>query len=92
MVLQFYYQTKFKAETELFPKIRIIQVKELPIPFVEKTKQKPIITLVDKILSVKIKNPSTDTSDLERQIDTLVYGLYGLTEEEVKVVEGKKEI
>ena len=66
--------------------------KKLPIPDVPLKQQKPIITLVDKILSAKIKNPSTDTSDLERQIDTLVYALYGLTEEEVKVVEGKKEI
>jgi hypothetical protein len=35
-------------------------------------------------------NADVDTSDLEKQIDELVYGLYGLTEEEVRVVERGK--
>ena len=30
-----------------------------------------------------------DTSALEAEIDGLVYGLYGLTEEEIGIVEGK---
>lgn len=34
-------------------------------------------------------NSSTDTTGLEKQIDQKVYELYGLTEEEIKVVEGK---
>lgn len=50
-----------------------------------------------RILDDKIKqdfmanksNALADTSSLEREIDELVYGLYGLTKEEVKVVEGK---
>jgi type I restriction-modification system DNA methylase subunit len=92
-VLQFYYQTKFKAETELFPKIRIIQVKELPIPIVEKSEQQPIIDIVNEILAIKncrdvINHVSTkDTVELERKIDVLVYELYGLTEDEIKVIE-----
>ncbi len=32
-------------------------------------------------------NPSADTSALESEIDRLVYQLYGLTEEEIKIVE-----
>lgn len=86
-VLQFYYQTKFKAETELFPKIRIIQAKQLPIPIVEKSEQQPIISLVTQILSAKKENPTADTSALEKEIDRLVYELYGLTEEEIKIIE-----
>ena len=35
-------------------------------------------------------NPQADTSKWEQEIDTLVYQLYGLTEDEVKIVEGKK--
>lgn len=34
------------------------------------------------------KNPEADTTTLEAEIDRMVYELYGLTEEEVKVVEG----
>jgi hypothetical protein len=40
------------------------------------------------LLSIK-QNPSADTTDLENEIDQLVYGLYDLTEEEIKIVEGK---
>ena len=87
-LLQWYYSTMFKGETELFPKIRIAQAKKLPILIASKDKQQPIISLVDQILSAKKTNHSADTSALEREIDRLVYGLYGLTEEEVKVVEG----
>jgi hypothetical protein len=83
--LQFYYQTKFKAETELFPKIRIIQAKELPIPNISLENQQPIITLVEQILQSKEQN--TDTTALEKEIDKLVYELYGLTEEEIRIIE-----
>jgi hypothetical protein len=47
-----------------------------------------IITLVDQILSAKNQNPDADTSHLEKQIDQLVYKLYDLTEEEIKIIEG----
>jgi hypothetical protein len=81
-ILQFYYQTKFKAETELFPKIRIIQAKELPIPNISLEQQQPIITLVEQIIIEKKQNPQTDISELENKIDKLVFELYGLTNEE----------
>jgi hypothetical protein len=51
--------------------------------------QQPIISLVDKILSTKNKNPLADITDFEKEIDGLIYELYGLSEEEVKIVEGK---
>ena len=34
--------------------------------------------------------PATDTFALEKQIDEMVYSLYGLTQEEIAIVEGKK--
>jgi DNA-binding CsgD family transcriptional regulator len=37
-----------------------------------------------------IKKASNHTSALEREIDVLVYGLYGLTDEEIAIVEGGK--
>jgi len=40
-------------------------------------------------IAAKKEYPQADTSWLEKEIDRLVYELYGLTEEEVKVVEGK---
>ena len=61
----------------------------IPIKNISLKDQKPFITLVDKILSAKEKNPDADTSKLEKQLDEMVYKLYELTEEEIKTVEGK---
>ncbi len=62
------------------------QLRKIPLP--NSLTEQSLVLLVDKILSIKHINPNADTSALEREIDRLVYGLYGLTEEEVEVVEG----
>ena len=66
-----------------------------PVPQTSKTDQKPFIELVDKILSITKDddyfNNSTkqaQVKEYERQIDKMVYKLYGLTDEEIKIVEG----
>lgn len=46
-----------------------------------------VISLVDHILSLKKENPYADTSALEAEIDQLVYQLYGLTDEEIAIIE-----
>lgn len=43
---------------------------------------------VNRILSNKKENPQADTSTLEAEIDQMVYKLYGLSEEEIGIVEG----
>jgi len=45
------------------------------------------LSLVNSILIAKKQDPNDDTSDLEKEIDQLVYQLYSLTEEEIKIVE-----
>jgi len=87
-LMQYFYETRFKADTNIFPKIRIIQVKELPIKMDYTHLNLEIIKSVDKILNAKKFNPTADTSALEAEIDRLVYELYGLTEEEIRIVEG----
>lgn len=42
--------------------------------------------IVEKILSAKKQNPAADTSQPEREIDQLVYQLYGLTDDEIKII------
>ena len=59
----------------------------IPIRKIEDHAMKPFTELVDKILSAKKQNSQADTTDLETQIDQLVYALYGLTEEEVSIIE-----
>ena len=55
--------------------------KQVPIPDVSLEQQEPIIELVDQILHTKHTDPDADVSDLEKQIDQIVYLLYGLTPE-----------
>jgi hypothetical protein len=43
--------------------------------------------LFNTILAAKVVDPQAGTSALERRIDNLVYRLYNLTWEEVKVIE-----
>lgn len=63
----------------------------LPIKIPSKTNRAVISkmeSLVDQILSLKNQDCSVDTSDLESQIDQLVYELYDLTPEEIAIIEG----
>ena len=39
------------------------------------------------ILSAKKENPAADTAELEREVEALVYGLYGLNQEEINIIE-----
>jgi hypothetical protein len=58
-------------------------LRNLPIPAVSVVEQQPVIALVNKILSAKKENQPTE--NLEKEIDRLVYELYELTEEEIKL-------
>jgi hypothetical protein len=67
-------------------------VEKIHIPSISEkneTSVKQIENLVDQILKNKKENKDAETSVLEKEIDDLVYGLYGLTDEEIKIVEGK---
>jgi Alw26I/Eco31I/Esp3I family type II restriction m6 adenine DNA methyltransferase len=68
------------------------EIESLPVPKTTVVQQQPIITLVDKILAAKKANPQADTSDLEHQIDQLVYKLYNLTPDEIAVIEGSNNV
>ncbi len=60
---------------------------QIPIKKISVNEQKPFIELINQILAAKKQNPAADTSALEKEIDQLVYQLYGLTEEEIQIVE-----
>ncbi len=65
-------------------------IEKLPIPKITKSNQKiadRIIALVDDILESKAKDSATNTRNLESEIDSLVYQLYNLTDEETRIIE-----
>ena len=65
--------------------------KELPIPDVPPDTQQPVVDLVDAILAAKDADPEAEIAAEEKEIDRLVYGLYGLDEDDVAAVEGTGE-
>lgn len=77
----------FKGDTELFPKIRIAQARQLPILRATSEQQQQIIDIVDRIIDIKSNNPNANTSFFEQEIDKQVYALYNLTPEEIAIIE-----
>lgn len=67
--------------------ISVQALEPLLVYYPDEQEQLKIEVLVDQILSEKKSNPRADTASLEREIDLIVYKLYGLTHEEVKVVD-----
>ena len=59
----------------------------LPIAIGDSVASKKVIALVEKITEKKAIDSDADTTKLEKQIDELVYKLYDLTEEEIKIIE-----
>lgn len=88
--IQYYYTAKFKSDTELFPKIRIKQAKMLPIPLASQSIQERISNIVSEIIK-GIKN-GFDTSPLESEIDHIVYHLYGITYDDVLIIDSDTSI
>lgn len=82
-----YYYSTTKVSGNYFD-LNGNQIKSIPIPNASITQQEAITTLVNQILEAKRANPQADTSALEAQIDQLVYELYGLTQEEIDIIEG----
>ena len=64
-----------------------VYVESLPIPETSEARQRPFVRLVDDILAAKDTAPDADITEQEKEIDRLVYTLYGLSEAEIAAVE-----
>ncbi|GAA8035011.1 type IIG restriction enzyme/methyltransferase [Helicobacter pylori] len=65
-------------------------IERLPIPKITPQNQKLARKITDcakAILEAKEKDPKANTQKLEKEIDALVYQLYNLTDEEIKIIE-----
>ncbi len=62
---------------------------EIPIYNPTEAEKAEIENKVEQILDAKRENPQADTSELEGEIDDLVYKLYDLSKDEIRIVEGK---
>ncbi len=91
----FIYQQLSQEEGRVFAEVKPKNIRKLYIAQVDKNEQKPFVELADKILALTKsedyqtnKSKQAEVKKLEDQIDQMVYKLYGLTPEEIKIVEG----
>jgi len=77
----------------LFPKIKKSEIEAIPISNLDfnisndRATHEQTVVLVDQILAAKSVAPDADVSELENEIDKIVYSLYNLTPEEIAIVE-----
>ncbi len=97
-LISFYHlNTSANSFKGAFPKVLIKDLLNIPMPDASSDDQKTLVMLVGKMLGLHKQSPRTpqekehlarEISSTDREIDALVYELYGLTEEEVRIVEG----
>jgi hypothetical protein len=88
----FYLKEKYPASSyNLGTTFTKDMINNLPIPALSEKGSREVILVVDRIVAEKQIDPAADTSALEREIDQLVYALYGLTPEEIAIVEGSSK-
>ncbi len=67
-------------------------IQNFPIPKIDEDREKPLIDIVDEIVNIKSGNSLTDISYWEKRANILVYHLYGLTYDEVLIVDPETPI
>lgn len=75
-----------KSKQRLFPRITMSTLKNIPIK-IDKHVMEKLINVVDACLQIKRQNLGEDILLKEIEIDSLVYHLYGLTYDEVLIVD-----
>ena len=83
-LVDYFYSMLFMGWQITIPALDVI-----PVPRCKIDNQLPTIALVKNAIEIKRNDPSADTSALESEIDRLVYQLYGLTDEEIAIIEKK---
>ncbi len=88
-LLNFYYQSYVNEGKRVFAQVKIVIIKTLPIKMISKTEQQVFVNKVDEIIKIKNKNSTTDITKIQNEIDQLVYKLYNITENEIKIINPK---
>ncbi|WQW12092.1 class I SAM-dependent DNA methyltransferase [Helicobacter pylori] len=86
----YFAMRKFYMGGGIEGELKTNNLEKIPIPKITEKNQEladKIIALVDKILQAKEKDPKANTQRSEKEIDALVYQLYHLTDEEIKIIE-----
>jgi hypothetical protein len=79
------------ATKDDFRQTTLSELREMRIPRANQQKKKELIKCVDNILIFKKLDVTSNTESIEVEIDRLVYELYGLNDEEIRIIEGTWE-
>lgn len=83
----YHLNSSSNSQKDTFPKVLIQNLRDFP--FVP-TLNEQLLNAVLKMIALKSSNiNATEITSLETEIDQLVYQLYGLSEEEIRIVEGR---
>jgi hypothetical protein len=89
-LINFYYGIKNPQKAKVFAEIKPSVIKKIPIVLdINQSDFRYINLLVDQILTAKKSDKNADMIALEKEIDKMVYQVYQLTEDEIKIVEGE---
>ncbi|MFA6832882.1 MAG: TaqI-like C-terminal specificity domain-containing protein, partial [Bacteroidaceae bacterium] len=86
-VLNWYYANNFSNNSKLTVNISKTYLEMLPIPNITSKYKERLDKLVDEVMQKKNIDSQTDTTAEEQEIDRLVYHLYGLTYNEVLIID-----
>ncbi len=68
--------------------INIYELEQMPIPIPNESQKDKVISLVDAIMAAKQHSLQLGANNLEKELDVLVYDLFGFTKREIQIVEG----
>ncbi|GHR28592.1 type II restriction endonuclease [Helicobacter pylori] len=91
----YFAMRKFYMGGGIESELKTNNLEKIPIPKITPQNQelaRKITDGVKQILALKEKDPKANTQELEKEIDALVYQLYNLTDEEIKIIEEGQEI
>ncbi|MGV8134125.1 MAG: Eco57I restriction-modification methylase domain-containing protein [Mangrovibacterium sp.] len=86
-LIDFFYHDLTNEDNRIFPEVKPVQLFKLPVYKASQKEQKNIVSLVEKIIQIKSQSPAADTTALEAEIDLVVYKLYQLSWDEVKIID-----
>lgn len=88
-LLEYYFNKKMITNPDVFPYIKGIHLKKLPLKFpTAKEEEATFESLVNKIMEMKANKK--DVSKELNRLNILVYKIYGLNEKEIKIIEGNE--
>jgi adenine-specific DNA-methyltransferase len=86
-MINYFFQSFKQEEGRAFAQVKIVDIKNLPFVVPSDSIQKELAELTDQIMERKKQGDSASYANLEDRVDALVYDLYGLSKEEIEVVE-----